>query len=79
MANEGNTKLVQDLKTIIKVRAAMAERLGRLSACVYIKEYLEDNGLPGLPFQLREELANYCQEPTQDLSDDEIIGVLNND
>lgn len=79
MSNEVKTKLVQDLKTVIKVRAAMAERLGRLSACVYIKEYLEDNGLPGLPFQLREQLINYCQEPTQHLSDDEVIGVLNND
>lgn len=79
MSNEIETKLVADIKTILKVRAAMAERLGRLSACVYIKEYLEAEGLPGLPFQLREQLISYCEQPTQHLTNAELNEVLAND
>lgn len=71
--------MVSDLRQATKVRAALAERLGRLSACVYIKEYLEDNGSPPLPLELRDQLISYCNEPTEHLTNDELNGVYSND
>lgn len=71
--------MVADLRQATKVRAALAERIGRLSASVFIKEYLEDNGLPPLPLELREQLVDYCEEPTQHLTNDELNGVYSND
>lgn len=70
---------IADLQQAAKVRAALAERIGRLSACVYIKEYLEDNGFPPLPLALRDQLINYCEEPTLHLTNEELDGVLSND
>ena len=73
------TDMVKDLKRVIAVRAATAERLGRLSACVFIKEFLEDNGLQPLPRELREQLIDYCEEPTQHLTNDDLKAVYSND
>lgn len=73
------TDLVKDLKRVVAVRAATAERLGRLSACVFIKEFLEDNGLPPLPLELRDQLISYCEQPTQHLTNDDLKAVYDND
>lgn len=71
--------LVADLNQAAKVRAALSERLGRLSASVFIKEFLEDNGFPPLPLELRDQLISYCNEPTEHLTNDELNGALSND
>ena len=75
---ELKTTLARDLKTITKVRAALSERLGRLSASVFIKEYLEDNGYPPLPQELRDQLISYCNEPTEHITNED-LEVLAND
>lgn len=78
LAEEAQANLTRDFKTITKVRGALAERNGRLSACVYIKEYLEDNGLPPLPIGLRDQLISYCNEPTENITNED-LEVLAND